>query len=45
MASPIDTKRGTNQIMRQGHTAGAYGNDPAVQARGEAGDKPRDLKP
>jgi hypothetical protein len=45
MASPVDVKKGTDQIKRMGQTAGAYGNDPMVEARGEPGSKPRDLKP
>lgn len=38
-------KRGTNQFERQGHTAGPYGNDPNVTAKGDAGKPPRELKP
>ena len=45
MASPVDVKKGTDQIKRQGQTAGAYGNDPMMDAAGDAGAKPRDLKP
>lgn len=45
MASPIDVPKGTNQILRQGQTAGPFGNDPAYEARGMAGEKARDLKP
>lgn len=39
------SKRGTNQFMRQGHTAGPYGQDPSKEAKGEAGKSPRELKP
>ncbi len=46
MASPTpNAKKGTNLFMRQGHTSGPFGNDPFVEAHGEAGDKPKDLKP
>lgn len=45
MASPTPIPKGTNQILRQGQTAGPYGNDPSYEAKGQAGDKPRDLKP
>lgn len=38
-------KRGTNQFMRQGHTAGEYGNDPNVEPMGVANKAPRELKP
>jgi hypothetical protein len=39
-------KRGTNQFMRQGHTASnAYGNSPSTDAKGAAGASPKDLKP
>ena len=34
MASSSTPKKGTNQFMRQGHTAGIYGNDPSVDAKG-----------
>ena len=40
-----NAKKGTNLFMRQGQTSGAYGNDPTVQAKGEAGSKAKDLKP
>jgi len=39
-------KRGsTGQFMRQGHTAGIYGNDPNVEAMGVANQPARELKP
>lgn len=38
-------RKGTNQFMRQGHTAGIYGNDPAKEAKGQAGNPPKELKP
>jgi len=39
-------KRGsTGQFMRQGHTAGQYGNDPNVTPMGVAGTEARELKP
>lgn len=38
-------KKGTNQFMRMGHTASAYGNDPSKDAKGEVAGKPRELKP
>jgi hypothetical protein len=37
-------KKGTNIIVRQGHTAHVYGNDPSVDAKGNITAKPRDLK-
>lgn len=37
-------KKGTNQFMRQGHTAHIYGNDPAVDAKGNITKPPRELK-
>lgn len=39
------TLRGTNQFMRQGHTAGPFGNDPNKDATGQVGAPPRELKP
>lgn len=45
MASPIKVPKGTNQILRQGHTAGPFGNDPTTEAKGVAAEKARDLKP
>lgn len=45
MASPVDVKKGTNQILRQGQTAGCYGNDPMAEGKGSAGEAARDLKP
>lgn len=36
---------GTKQFMRQGHTAGPYGNDPNKDAAGQAGAPARELKP
>jgi hypothetical protein len=39
-------KKGTNQFMRQGHTAtDAYGNNPSSDAKGKAAQPPRELKP
>lgn len=37
--------RSTDKFERQGHTAGPYGNDPNITAKGQAGQKPRELKP
>jgi hypothetical protein len=34
-----------SKFMRQGHTAGPYGNDPNIDARGEFAEAPRDLRP
>lgn len=45
MASPVDVPKGSNQILRQGQTAGPYGNDPMAEPLGSAAEKPRDLKP
>lgn len=39
------TQKGTNQFMRKGHTAGAFGNDPAVQAKGRAAQVRNELTP
>lgn len=38
-------KRGTNQFMRQGHTAHIYGNQPTTDAKGGITAPPKDLKP
>lgn len=38
-------RRGTNQFMRQGHTANEYGNDPSQEPTGVANKAPRELKP
>lgn len=38
-------KRKTGKIQKQGHTAGPYGNEPNVSAKGVAGKAPRDLSP
>lgn len=45
MASPSPSKKGTNQFDRQGHTSGEYGNDPSIQAKGKAGNAPKEIKP
>ena len=45
MASPVTVPKGNSQILRQGQTAGPYGNDPTYEGKGSAGEKPRDLKP
>lgn len=37
--------KGTNQFMRQGHTAGAYGNEPSTEAKGQAAKPAKELKP
>lgn len=39
------TMKGTNQFMRKGHTSGAYGNQPAVQAKGQGRQTAQELKP
>lgn len=39
------TMRGTNQFVRKGQTAGAFGNDPNQQAKGQARQTTRELKP
>lgn len=38
-------RKGTNQFMRMGHTAGYLGNDPGKDAKGDAAARPRELKP
>ena len=38
------TYGGTNQFKRKGHTAGAFGNDPAIKAKGAAAGNASDLK-
>ena len=45
MAAEALPKKGTNQFMPQGQTAGAFGNDPTEDAHGHAADAPRQLKP
>lgn len=37
-------KKGTNQVVRSGHTAGIYGNDPSSDAKGNITATPKDLK-
>lgn len=39
------TRKGTNQFMRQGHTSGTYGNNPSIEAKGQAGQPAKELKP
>ena len=34
-----------SKFMRMGHTSGPYGNDPNLDARGEFGETPKDLRP
>lgn len=36
---------GTGKFIKQGQTAGPYGNDPAVEAKGVAGAPAKELKP
>lgn len=45
MADQKPSKKGTNQFMRQGHTAGEFGQDPAVTASGKVAAPARELKP
>lgn len=45
MASPSPSKKSTGQFMKQGQTAGVYGNDPSSDAKGGAGAEPRELNP
>lgn len=42
---PAVSKKSTGQFMRQGQTAGEYGNDPANEATGPVAKQPRELKP
>ena len=44
MPSPAPSKKGTNQFMRQGHTAGYMGNEPNVESKGQA-KAVKELKP
>lgn len=37
--------QGTDQFQRQGHTAGPFGNDPTMDAKGQFAAEPRELKP
>lgn len=37
--------KGTKQFKKKGQTAGPYGNDPTVRAKGKAGAPARDLQP
>lgn len=42
------SQKGTTQFKRKGQTSGAFGNDPAVQAKGSAKQTPgsgNELKP
>lgn len=43
MLSP-NSPKSTNKFMRQGHTAGPFGNEPNVTAQGQAGKPARELK-
>lgn len=43
--APGVSKGGTGKFVRQGQTAGPYGNNPSIEAKGEAGAPARDLKP
>jgi hypothetical protein len=36
--------KGTNQFMRQGHTAHIYGNQPTTDAKGGITSPPKELK-
>lgn len=45
MPSPVDVPKGSDIILRQGQTAGPYGNDPNYEPKGSAARTPRDLKP
>lgn len=38
-------KKGTNQFMRQGHTDGPFGNNVTMDAKGQAGATPKEIKP
>lgn len=38
------SRKGTNQFMRQGHTAGPFAQDPNVDPKGVVGSPPRELK-
>lgn len=38
-------KKSTNQFMRQGQTAGPFGQEPTIDAKGQAGKPAKDLKP
>lgn len=44
MAPQISKKR-TGQFMKQGQTASAFGSDPNMTAKGQAGETPRELNP
>lgn len=43
--NPPATIKKTGQFMRQGQTAGPYGNDPLYTAKGDAGAPAQDLTP
>lgn len=45
MADGNNVRKSTNQFMRQGHTAGPYGEDPSIDAKGEAAKPAREIKP
>lgn len=44
MAASVPSKKSTGQVVKQGHTAGPYGNDGSRDAKGAAGQPARDLK-
>lgn len=46
MSADGNVKKGTNQFMRQGHTTvNAYGANITNDARGAAGETPKEVKP
>lgn len=45
MASPVPSKKGTNQFMRQGHTESCYGNQPSIDGKGQVSAPPKEIKP
>lgn len=44
-APDIDQPNKGARFKLQGHTASAYGSEPNMKAKGEAGKEPRDLVP
>jgi hypothetical protein len=39
------SRRGTSQFVRQGHTESTYGSEINQTAKGQAGKPPKELKP
>ena len=43
--APQVSKKKTGQFTKMGQTASAFGSDPSMTAKGQAGETPRELNP